>query len=267
MGLLFLLALLLAWPTFGISLLAWIALAIFKAQNGGGAAQGAASGAQRGGGGFVERGALAVSADLIAQKATSTEAFSGGIGTAFSSADAVEGFFRKYGSTERKFDFHPSPPFYIGYVKVPSRAEFLSVVLMQDRGSVIASFEPDMQQGQDFLGLMGKKMFADEVASQFLQANLVESKSGDNYMFWEKKDHSDTIEKIVLEIRANGQETAVLPFLSLGEAAEYAKDKSPLMSPGFVQCHQVIQGGYYNIEFKPHPNKGVYMSAYWYYDV
>lgn len=169
MALLFLLALLLAWPTFGISLLAWIALAIFRTQNGGGTTQVAASGVHRGGG-FLEKGALAVSADLIAKKAASPEAFNRGVGTAFANADAIEGFFRKYGTTERKFDFHADPPFYIGYVKVPGREEFLSVVLMQNGGSVVASFVPDMQHGQDFLGLMGKKNFADEVASQFLRA-------------------------------------------------------------------------------------------------
>lgn len=172
MGLLFLLALLLAWPTFGISLLAWIALAIFRAQNGGGATTSGASGPHRGNGSMLERGAVDVSADMIAKKAISAEAFEGGVGTAFSSADVVERFFRKYGSTERKFDYHANPPFYIGYVKVPSREEFLSVVLMQDDGSVVASFSPDLQHGQDFVGLMGKKMFADEIASQVLQAAL-----------------------------------------------------------------------------------------------
>lgn len=84
-------------------------------------------------------------------------------------------------------------------------------------------------------------------------------------MFWrKKKDHSVVIEKIVLDQISRGHETGVLPFLSLKEAAEYSKDKKPLCSPGFVQAHAVIKGGYYNIEFKPHPEKGVYMSA-WYY--
>ncbi|HEX2763767.1 MAG TPA: hypothetical protein VHM92_07995 [Allosphingosinicella sp.] len=170
MGILLVLALLLAWPTFGISLLAWIALAIYNSQGGAGEKQSAESSPRSSGGGFLERSALAVSADLIAKKAASPEAFERGVGTAFSDPKAVEGFFRKYGSTERKFDFHSNPPFYIGYVKVPARDEFLSVVLMQDDGSVVASFAPDPSTGQDFLGLMGKKMFADEVASQFLRA-------------------------------------------------------------------------------------------------
>ena len=84
-------------------------------------------------------------------------------------------------------------------------------------------------------------------------------------MFWQrKKDHSATIEKIALSLIESGQTTGALPFLSLREAADYAKDKSPLQSPGFVQCHAVIGDGYYNLEFRPHPEKGVYMSAYYY---
>lgn len=84
-------------------------------------------------------------------------------------------------------------------------------------------------------------------------------------MFWgKKKDHSASIEKIALSLIENGQETGVLPFLSLEDAANYAEDKSPLLAPGFVQCHAIIADGFYNLEFKPHPGKGVYMSAYYY---
>lgn len=85
-------------------------------------------------------------------------------------------------------------------------------------------------------------------------------------MFWKKKkDHSAAIEKIALSLIETNQETGVLPFLSLKEAAEYAKDKSPLISPRFVQCHAIIGSGYYNLEFEPHPsNGGVYMRAYYY---
>lgn len=84
-------------------------------------------------------------------------------------------------------------------------------------------------------------------------------------MFWgKKKDHSVAIEKIALSLIENDQETGVLSFLSLKEAENYAQDKSPLLSPGFVQCHSIIGDGFYNLEFKPHPDKGVYMSAFYY---
>jgi hypothetical protein len=62
----------------------------------------------------------------------------------------------------------------------------------------------------------------------------------------------------------NGQETGGLPFLSMKDAGDYAKDKSPLFATDFVQCHAIIGSGYYNLEFKPHLQKGVYMSAFYY---
>ncbi len=109
--------------------------------------------------------------------------------------------------------------------------------------------------------------FLEIVALQFGNTNVTVNKNYLKYykfMFWKKKDHSQTIEKIALELVANRQETGVLPFLSLKDAAKYAENKSPLISVGFVQCHVIINGGYYNLEFKPHPDKGVYMSAYLY---
>lgn len=120
--------------------------------------------------GFINRAILGASADRIAKKAASKEAFAGGAGTAFGQ-EAVEIYFDKYGSTARKYDYHPNPGFYIGYVKIPGNAEFLSVVLMGPNGSVAASFWPDIQHGQDILGLTGKKEFADQVAAQFIEAN------------------------------------------------------------------------------------------------
>jgi hypothetical protein len=161
LGILFLVALLLAWPTFGLSLVAWGVLAYVKGQGGGSA--------------VITNGALVVSADLLAQKAASPAAFGDGVATALG-ANAVEKYFEKYGSTDKKFEYypcpehHPCPGFYVGYVKVHKNEEFLSVVLMQDNGSVVSSFRPIMEHGQDLVGLMGKKLFADEIASGFLKA-------------------------------------------------------------------------------------------------
>lgn len=155
MGILFIIALVLAWPTFGLSILAWLAYAYVRSQ--GGAST------------LAVKGALTVSADRIAQKAASPEAFNGGVGTAFSN-EGVEAFFRKYGSTEKRFDYRSDPPMYLGYVKVPKKDEFLAVVLMQNGGSVVASFYPHLSHSQDILGLMSKKLFVDEIASRFAEA-------------------------------------------------------------------------------------------------
>lgn len=110
------------------------------------------------------------SASLIAKKAASDEAFENGKQLASHGRETIELYFNKYGSTAKKFEYHQQGNFYIGYVKSAERGEFLSVIFMSEAGCVAASFEPPMQFGQDFLGLMGKKEFADQVALSFVQA-------------------------------------------------------------------------------------------------
>jgi hypothetical protein len=118
---------------------------------------------------FLNRAAISISVDRLAKKAASPEAFDGAAPTAFSTKETIEKYFYKYGSTQRKFEYHPSPGFYIGYVKVPDTIEFLSVVFMHKKGSVMTSFWPEIEYGEDILGLLGKKAFADKVAESVIQ--------------------------------------------------------------------------------------------------
>lgn len=120
--------------------------------------------------GFINRLIYGQSAKLIAKKASSPQAFENGVAMAFTQKEGIEIFFRKYGSTEKKFDYYPNPEFYIGYVKIDNQDEFLTVVLISESGSVVSSFWPDLQNGQDFFGLMRKKEFVEFVASKFVEA-------------------------------------------------------------------------------------------------
>ncbi len=119
---------------------------------------------------FLARLVRTGSASLIARKAASDEAFENGKQLAFHGRETVEIYFNKYGTAAKKFEYHPQGNFYIGYVKNLERGEFLSVIFMSEAGCVASSFEPPMQFGQDVLGLMGKKEFADQVALSFIQA-------------------------------------------------------------------------------------------------
>lgn len=120
--------------------------------------------------GFLNKAAAKFSVDLIAKKASSQEAFDTGVSTAFTQKEIIENYFKKYGSTEKKFEYYQVPEFYIGYVRTSSHREFLSVVLISPEGSVVTSFYADFGGGQDFLSLMRKKSFADEVATRFVEA-------------------------------------------------------------------------------------------------
>lgn len=90
-------------------------------------------------------------------------------------------------------------------------------------------------------------------------------------MFWNKKDNSSAIESVVLSLASTGQETGVLPWLSMKDAIRYAytKEQHPVVDKHntSVQCHVTIGGVYYNLSFQTHPNKGVYLTPFKYFDV
>ncbi|WP_413725642.1 hypothetical protein [Sodalis sp. RH16] len=119
---------------------------------------------------FIKKTVALASADRIAQAASSQEAFDNGKGTAFSVPEIIELYFHKYGSTQKKFDYHSSPKLYIGYVKIPGKDEFLSVILIQPKGSIAVSFHPDALYSNDLFGLMAKKAFADKIAAGLIQS-------------------------------------------------------------------------------------------------
>lgn len=117
---------------------------------------------------FINKAAIYFSVDMLAKVAASPEAFDCAVPTAISLKVTIESYFFKYGSTKQLFEYHPSPGFYIGYVKVPNKSEFLSVVIMHEKGSYMSSFWPEIDYGQDMLGLIGKKIFADKIAEKLI---------------------------------------------------------------------------------------------------
>jgi hypothetical protein len=122
--------------------------------------------------GFINKLMQGATASLIAKKAASPEAFEGGVSITFTVPEMIEAFYRKYGSTEKKFEFHPKPGFYIGYVKLPDIDEFLCVIVKGNDSSVVASFMPEKDFGQDFVGLLAKAKFAEDVAFGFIQNSV-----------------------------------------------------------------------------------------------
>lgn len=120
--------------------------------------------------GFFSNLVTKANGSLIAKRASSEAAFQAGQQLASHTRASVEQYFTQFGSTAKKFEYNSEANFYFGYVSTPERGEFLSVVVMNDAGCVACSFLPPIDQGQDFLGLMAKKEFADQVALTFVQA-------------------------------------------------------------------------------------------------
>lgn len=79
---------------------------------------------------------------------------------------AIRGFFQRYGTTEKKFERFEKPfGFYIGYVKTLVQDEHVVLVGRQGGNLVVNSIETPIQFGDDLVSLISKKQFIDEIVS------------------------------------------------------------------------------------------------------
>lgn len=78
-----------------------------------------------------------------------------------------------------------------------------------------------------------------------------------------EKDHAPAITKAVANLILNNQKIGVLPWLSIKEAIQYAytQENYPVIDSNetMVQCHATIDDTDYNLCFEQHPEKGVYI--------
>jgi Na+-transporting methylmalonyl-CoA/oxaloacetate decarboxylase gamma subunit len=89
----------------------------------------------------------------------------------FKSAAAAKRFFETYGSTDKKFQ-HLGPEInpnlkqaYIGYVKVIGQKELVVLVTSEGGMTYVATFDPVEKYGNDMLSLLSKQSFMETVIS------------------------------------------------------------------------------------------------------
>jgi len=107
--------------------------------------------------------ARSVKVEFIAKLATSYEAYDGGTLINGVAPHNIRDYFRKYGSTARKFEHVEDGDIYIGYVRMSPKPEFLSALVLAGDNAVAVSFDSEVDEGNDFLTLMAKKEFADRM--------------------------------------------------------------------------------------------------------
>lgn len=112
---------------------------------------------------LISNFARGVKVELIAKLVTSYEAYDGGTLIKGVVPHNIRDFFRKYGSTARKFDHIADGNIYVGYVRMPGRPEFLAALILADDNAVAVSFDSEHSESNDFLSLMAKKEFADRM--------------------------------------------------------------------------------------------------------
>ncbi|MCA4075343.1 MULTISPECIES: hypothetical protein [Pseudomonas] len=135
----FLLAVLFAIPTYGISLLAFFALKFLIDHN----------------------GVAKLTAAAVNSYGSGNPVVLPHINNA-----AIRSFFQRYGTTEKKYERFESPfGFYIGYVKTLVQDEHVVLIGRQGGNLIVNSIETPVQFGDDFVSLVGKKQFIDEIVS------------------------------------------------------------------------------------------------------
>lgn len=121
---------------------------------------------------FLNRVAINASVERLAKAAVSPEAFQNGVGTAFTTRETFSAFYNKYGSRMFGFRYNEKPAFYIGYIQ-PADEEFLCaiVLLPEGKGSVVASFRPELDQPGSISNTLTKMRFQEEVTQGFIENN------------------------------------------------------------------------------------------------
>lgn len=113
---------------------------------------------------------IEASAKMLHHKAKSPAAFETGITTTFTNPTIGVVYFNSYGVTEKKYDFYFDHNLYVGYVKVPGKEDvFLSLIQFRMTDCFVKSVELPLDLGNDFLGLLNRKLFAEEVAQQYME--------------------------------------------------------------------------------------------------
>jgi hypothetical protein len=131
----FLLALLFAIPTFGLSLLAFFVIKYFiDAQS-------------------VSRIALTAHGAQIGEPIATTDV----------SNAAIRKFYNKYGTTEKKCERFKGPDYsFIGYVDV-GNGETVTVIQLANGGIIVSCIDPPAPFGNDFLSIARKSEFIKEI--------------------------------------------------------------------------------------------------------
>ena len=143
-GILFVLAVLTAIPTFGLSFVALY---------------------------FAKRWINSNEGKKVAAAAVNACSSDNIIALSFISAAGAQSFFTTYGTAEKKYHRVGSPAIgYIGYVRVQDDSEYVVMVNNSGATTYVSSFVPPQKFGNDFLSLMAKKEFLDSIVEAMGEA-------------------------------------------------------------------------------------------------
>lgn len=71
--------------------------------------------------------------------------------------------FKKYGTTQDGPKAGTDPRMFAGYMSYNGSYEFLAVIILSNKGTIVTGFRPPEDYGQDMASLLKKSAFFDEV--------------------------------------------------------------------------------------------------------
>ena len=86
---------------------------------------------------------------------------------------AIRAFFREYGTTATKYKMTSgiNKGAFSGYVKIKGNREVVAVIIKNNPSIIITCFAPPMDYGSDMLSLMQKAGFHDEIIDNLIKEN------------------------------------------------------------------------------------------------
>lgn len=69
---------------------------------------------------------------------------------------------KKYGTTEDGFRENTNPRMFAGYISYNGSYEFIAVIALSSKGSIVVGFRPPENYGQDMASLLKKRAFFEE---------------------------------------------------------------------------------------------------------
>lgn len=77
----------------------------------------------------------------------------------------VRALFEKYGTTEDGAKAGTSPRMFAGYMSYKGSYEFLAVIVLSGKGTIVSGYRPPEDYGRDALSLLKKESFFDDVVA------------------------------------------------------------------------------------------------------
>ena len=113
-----------------------------------------------------QKGLSRITAALINSSRSNGET----IALPYASNNAIRKFYRRFGTTAKKYETYAPPHFYVGFVRTFQTEEYAALIVRAGNTLAVSALAPPFPFGDDALSLIGKKAFIDQIVSGMREA-------------------------------------------------------------------------------------------------